>query len=441
VLHLHLCQYEKDWPNKGGYMASFNSLALHIYSLFLEMAPWLLLGFFIAGFLKALLPDKLIVKHLSEPGQKSIIKAALLGVPLPLCSCGVIPVSSHLYNQKAGKGATISFLTSTPSTGIDSILATNALLGPVFAIIRPIYALVTGWLAGTLTDVTTPSPTSAPSHTPHHSNHSAGSIASTMPTTPSRSAKQVIAQILHYGLIFLVRDTRKWLLIGIVLGGVISWAIPTDLGAQYLGNPWISYGLMLVIGIPMYVCATGSIPIAASLVLKGLTPGAALIFLTVGPATNTATLSFISAKLGTKTLLIYLSVISATSLLFALVIDIWAADYMRQFFTEPHLHEVRSFWVYLSSGIFAALLIYSFLPSFTKSTHSAAANPHSIELHIPAITCQGCASTVKSTALTIQGVQDAQVNVNAKTATIFGDFSQSALKKALTEKGYPAKEG
>ncbi|MBS3742222.1 MAG: SO_0444 family Cu/Zn efflux transporter, partial [Candidatus Cloacimonetes bacterium] len=291
-----------------------------IFSLLLEMAPYLLLGFFIAGFLHILIPSDKIYHHLSGNSLSSIIKAAIFGVPLPICSCGVIPVSAYIRKEGAGKGATVSFLSSTPTSGVDSVLATYSLMGPVYAIIRPIAAFFSGILSGSITallDKKTNGEKIKNKPTPANNCVECSSAVNRNENIFSK-----VKSALAYGFDELLEDTGKLLLIGVVIGGLISFLVPEGFIQSYLGNPWLAYPFMLLISIPMYICATGSIPIAASLIMEGMAPGAALIFLIAGPATNTTTIAFITGKLGKKYTFAYIGSIIITAILFGLLLDL-----------------------------------------------------------------------------------------------------------------------
>ncbi len=335
-------------------------IVIIIWNLLLEMSPYLLLGFFITGILHILLPKEKIYRHFAKNNLSGIIKASLFGIPLPLCSCGVIPVAAHLRKEGAGKSSTLAFLTSTPTTGVDSILATYSILGPIFAIIRPVSAFIAGILSGLVSSKIekdehkeiskTFSCTICDINTPH--NHSVYSK---------------IKGIIRYGFLELVGDIWKWLAIGIFIGGILSYFVPTDIAQKYLGNSLISYPLMLVIAIPMYVCATGSIPIAAALILKGMTPGSGLIFLFAGPATNTATLSFVAGKLGKKSLLVYLLTIIITAILFGLLIDhIWYS-YGKDISLLSSGIQMLPQWIKITSSLLLiTLIVVSIFPKREK---------------------------------------------------------------------------
>ncbi|MCD6382397.1 MAG: permease, partial [Candidatus Hydrothermae bacterium] len=276
-------------------------------ALFNSLAPYLLLGFLVAGILHVLLPGDTVVKHLGGRGMMPVIKAALFGVPLPLCSCGVIPVAASLRKEGASRASVLSFLVSTPTTGVDSILATYSLMGPLFAVFRPIAALLMGISLGGITLLTAGHEAEAPA--PKRPN---GQI----------SVARGIKEIAEYAFIELPGDIGKWVIVGVLAGGFLSAVIPQNIFARYLGNPLISFPLMIVVAVPLYVCATGSIPIAAALIAKGLNPGAALAFLIAGPATNTVTITVVGKMLGKKSLVTYLVSIILMALGAGLVFDL-----------------------------------------------------------------------------------------------------------------------
>jgi hypothetical protein len=275
-----------------------------------EMSPYLLFGLFVAGILYVLVSQRLVEKHLGGRGIWPVLKASLFGVPLPLCSCGVIPVSMSLHKHGASKGSTIAFLISTPQTGIDSIIATYSLLGPVFAIFRPVAAFVSGIIGGVFVDLFNPAP----------KDGQPGS-QKCMDECCSGTENRKIARGLKFAFITLPRDIGGAMLVGLVIAAFISVLVPDDFFAEKLGTGIFAMLVMMALGIPMYVCATASIPIAAALMMKGLTPGAALVFLMTGPATNAATFVTIWKIMGRATALIYLAAIAGCSLLSGILLD------------------------------------------------------------------------------------------------------------------------
>ena len=329
---------------------------LHIIN---EMSPFLLLGFLFAGLLHAFVPSKFYTKYLSKRNFKSVVNAALLGIPLPLCSCGVIPTAMSLRREGASKGATTSFLIATPQTGVDSIFATYSLMGLPFAITRPIVALITAIFGGQITNLTdksdseeTNSPEEKEEHCCCHSHkeepneehccchshkeepkeehccchekaeESEGHCCHCEEEIPQNATlMQKFGIALRYAFVDMMEDIGKWLVIGLVIAGLITVFVPQEFFAIFADNTWLSMLLVLAISIPMYVCATGSIPIAVALMMKGLTPGAALVLLMAGPAANMASILVIQKRLGTRTLLAYLSSIIGGAIAGGFVID------------------------------------------------------------------------------------------------------------------------
>jgi uncharacterized protein len=275
-----------------------------------EMSPYLLLGFFIAGLLSVMISPKKVQRHLGGEGFWPVIKATLFGVPLPLCSCGVIPVSASLRRQGAGKGATMAFLLSTPQTGADSIAVTYSLLGPVFALFRPLAAFFTGIVGGMLTKLLTKN-----GHREDPVESDNGQMDEDF------SFRGIVTRVYRYSFITLPKDISKTLLTGLLLAGLISALVPEDFFAEFFTGGFTAMLAMMALGIPIYVCATASVPIAAVLIMKGVSPGAALVFLLTGPATNAATISTIWKILGKSSTVIYLAVVSVSALGSGLLID------------------------------------------------------------------------------------------------------------------------
>jgi len=287
------------------------------WDILVESAPYVLFGFFAAGLLKAYLPEHLVAKHLGEDNAASVIKASLFGIPLPLCSCGVIPAAIELRKQGASKGATSAFLVSVPETGVDSAAITWALLDPVMTIIRPITAFFTAILTGLLINRIPESlqPAAENETEETHCCCQKESAEGSLPQA-TKSHLQRIRHGLAYAFGDLLGDIGKWLLIGIGAAGFIAYLVPGDFFIRYMNNEFLSLVIMLGVGIPLYICASASTPIAAALVLKGLSPGAALVFLLAGPATNAATMTIVARYFGKYALMVYLFSIALCSLFF-----------------------------------------------------------------------------------------------------------------------------
>lgn len=324
------------------------------------MSPYLLLGFLLAGLMHAFVPGKFYTKYLSRKSFRSVLNAALLGIPLPLCSCGVIPTAMSLRKEGASKGAVVSFLIATPQTGVDSIVATFSLMGLPFAIVRPIAALFTAIFGGVIVDKAEPekkccchseekkdeehsccchSKKEEAEHVCHcHSEGEKGEGSCHCHSRKSFFTK--MREALTYAYVDMMEDIGKWLVIGLVVAAAITVLVPTEYFAVFQGNTLASMLLVLCIAMPMYLCATGSIPIAVALMMKGLTPGAALVMLMAGPACNFASMLLIRRSLGLRTMLVYILSIVLGAVAFGYLIDLLQFSGMVDFLYQ--LKEVHS---------------------------------------------------------------------------------------------------
>jgi len=311
-------------------MDFFNNLL----ALSLEAAPWLVLGLVIGGLIKALIPTQLLHKHLSGHGLGSVIKAALFGAPLPLCSCGVIPAALGLRKAGASKPATVSFLVSTPETGIDSVSISYALLGPFMAITRPVAAIVSAITAGLLVGKSEDNTENSTKNIPQESiasccasNEVKEVVEESCCSSEVVNEKAVKNSLLHrawdgivYSFIDLFDKVLFWLCIGIVFAAAVKTFVPVSFLAEW-GSGLAAMLVMLVVGIPMYVCAVASTPIAAGLLLAGVSPGVAMVFLMAGPATNISTLGVIGKELGRRSLIAYLTGVGVIALVTGFIVD------------------------------------------------------------------------------------------------------------------------
>jgi len=276
------------------------------YSIFKEASLFILFGFAVAGILNAFLSPAFVFKHLGRKGFRSIFLASLFGIPLPLCSCSTLPTALALRSKGAGKGATLSFLISTPETSIDSIAITYGLMDVTMTIFRPFAALITALTAGVATE--------------HFVPEEAGSVGVAggtggQSTQQELETRKDVRAGFRYAFVDLFDEISYWLVFGLILSGLLGALLPPDFVTKYLGSGLLPMLLMLVIGIPLYICATASTPIAAALILKGLSPGAALVFLLVGPATNIASLGVLTKEFGKRVVAIYLASIALVSLI------------------------------------------------------------------------------------------------------------------------------
>ncbi len=402
-----------------------------------EMSPYLLLGFFFAGLLYAFMPRQKIEKYFSGNTLKSSVLASLFGVPLPLCSCGVIPTGTALYKNGASKGGTVSFLISTPQTGVDSILATFSLLGLPFAIIRPLAALITGITGGIITGKITP-------------NEKENTIPQ-VETEVKRTFIQKVKAVFQYGFVAFIQDISKWLVIGLVLAAIISALIPDGFFELLNLPPILQMLMILTVSIPMYICATGTIPLAAILILKGLSPGAAFVLLMAGPATNAATITMIGKVLGKKSLFAYLGTIIAGALIFGLVIDyLLPPEWFTQITSEhlAHNHSENSSWWQITSGIIlVALIINGYIQrrltakQCTSETNNNNNNNNKTmetqTIKVNGMTCNHCKTNVESNLEKLSFITSAKVNLNEKSVTITGNnITIEETKKTITALGY-----
>ena len=326
------------------------------------MAPYLLLGFLVAGLLGAFVPVSFIETHLGKRGFWQIVKASLLGVPIPLCSCSVIPVAASIRKHGATRGATVSFLTSTPQTGVDSIAATWGLMGPLFAFFRTVVAFVTGCICGASVE------TFASSHEERREECDEH-CPSCNPAPKAVRWRQVFA----YGFGTLPRDIGRALLVGILISGLLGSLVPDDFFVRHLDSEWLSMLAVLGLGIPLYVCSTGSIPIALAMIGMGLSPGAALVFLITGPATNAATITTVMKTMGKKAVGIYLATLALCSLAAGWTLNrIFNGGLIAG---QVHCHETGAGLIQNIFGIaLTALLIHSVLPR--KKKHPCCGHKH-----------------------------------------------------------------
>jgi uncharacterized membrane protein YraQ (UPF0718 family) len=301
-----------------------SSILLASWGVLLEASPFVLFGFLVAGLLKAFMPDDFVVRHLGGNGLKSILKASAIGVPIPLCSCGVLPAAAGLRKQGAGKGPVASFLISTPETGVDSIAVSWALLDPVMTVARPVAGFMTAVAAGAAVSYAEKFPARQSDEAAVEAGPEA-SCPSSCCCGHSRPEKKNVVEKLRAGLDFafgdLLKDVGAWLFLGVMIAGAISVLVSPETIDRYLSNEYLTMAVMLAISVPLYVCATASTPIAAAFALKGISPGAALVFLLAGPATNAASITVISRMLGKRATAVYLAAIVVMSFLAGMAIN------------------------------------------------------------------------------------------------------------------------
>lgn len=332
------------------------------YHLFYKMAPYLVFGYLFAGVLHIFVRTETVSRHLGKSSVGSVVKASLFGIPLPLCSCSVIPAAMSLRKEGASRGAVLSFLISTPTTGVDSIFATYSLLGGLFTIYRVIASFVTGVLSGIVANLLIKEERKEETEAKEECHLCEGDSDEHSHEGHNHSMFEKIKGVFTYAFVDLLEDTGLALVVGIIIGGAISFFLPEDFIATYLGAGLGAMLVMLLVGIPMYVCATASIPIAAALMLKGLEPGAAFVFLVAGPATNIVTMSVVAKNIGKAALAIYLGSIAISSIGLGLVLNIifehfYTTDSIRYM---VHQRELVPDWAsFASCGILILMIAYN----------------------------------------------------------------------------------
>ena len=414
------------------YLKGFFGELLNIIA---EMSPYLLLGFLFAGILYLLFPKKKVKKYMGSNRRGAVINASLLGIPLPLCSCGVIPTGLSFYRNGASKGSTVSFLISTPQTGVDSILVTYSLLGLPFALIRPVIALFTGIAGGFITnridktDIIT-----------EEEEKGKGLPAGFFPR---------IREMFRYAFVEFLQDISGWLVAGLGIAALISVIVPDNFFAGVAGNDLVEMLIILVAAIPVYICATASVPIAAVLMLKGLSPGAALVLLMAGPATNAATITMITRVMGRRALMAYLFSISLGALFFGLIINrllpaSWfAVD--RIIGHAGHEHQILPDWLMYSSAVLLVLLIINgYIQKWLKAGKqekdyqlkvSDMSNIHKIK--VEGMTCNHCKSNVESALSSLEGIRSAYADIRSGDVVIDADsIDDKLIREKIESIGY-----
>lgn len=399
-----------------------------IWKMFLEMSPFLLLGFAFAGILHVLIPKEVVTKQIGKKNIWSTIKATILGVPLPLCSCGVIPTGVSFYKNGASKGATNAFLISTPQTGIDSILITSSLMNWPWAIARPIIALITGVFGGFLTD-----------KMDIEENEVLEDLESCNDCTVTEKEHWLV-EIFNYAFLEFLPDISRQLVVGILIAVAITMFIPPTVFSNYLTNPVFNMLLILVASIPLYVCATGSVPIASSLLVLGVSPGAVLVFLMAGPATNAATISVLWKSLGKKATMAYLISIIGGALFFGLLIDyvLPAEWFMIAKSVNTHVHGEGESWIAIISAItLIGLILYVEFRKIVPKQIIIMKNSNTYV--VDGMTCNHCKNSVETNLSKLENIDEVIVNLENKTVLVTGSATADEIKKIVDGLGYSYK--
>jgi hypothetical protein len=411
-------------------MMDIQSFFISLLNVVCEMAPYLLLGFFIAGMLHVFVPQKFYANYLSRNNKLSVLWAALLGVPLPLCSCGVIPTAIGLRNEKASKGAIASFLIATPQTGIDSILATFSLMGLGFAIIRPTAALITGVCGGLLVNRLVRE----------------DDIRDDATTSCQIESGNKIWRVLKYAYYDMLRDIGLRLLIGLIVAALIQVAVPDEFFLSFGSQPLLQMLVILIIAVPMYICSTGSIPVAAALMMKGLSPGAALVMLMAGPAVNLASILVVHKSMGRRFTSIYLMTIVGFAVLFGLLLN--ATEFFNSQLSTFNSHAaccmstsaMPSTFKIVCATVLTLLIIFALMMKlFSKFTSKKTLDPDVTVYRVEDMHCSHCEAAVVRAVEDLPGVEKAKAIASANTLTIKGSATEEAIRAAVEGIGYTFK--
>ncbi len=419
---------------------TLTGILVAIWEVTAQMAAFLILGFLVAGLLSIFIDPKWLERHLGGRGLGPVLRASLFGVPLPLCSCGVIPVAASLRSHGASKAATTAFLLSTPQTGVDSIMITYTMLGPLFAVFRPVMALLTGLLGGSAVQLLDSSSAQTASSMESSSGSEVPDVRGFLPR---------LKAALEYGLVTLPADIGKALLVGVVIAGVLSALIPADFLARYLGQGALSIALMMLVGIPLYVCATASVPLAVGFIMIGASPGAALAFLIAGPATNAATITTIGKVLGRKTTIIYLATVAVSAFFGGLLLNWllpWVQTALPAFSFSEHHHEQLGWFDHLSAGVLIVVMTRAWW--LARQNHCGCdgescdldSQANQLQLEVTGMNCSHCSASVQRILQELPGVISAQVSLEEGRAVVQGNnLDTPKMIQAVAGLGYQAK--
>ena len=375
-----------------------------------EMSPYLLLGFLIAGVLHAFVPTSVYSRYLSGTGWRSVVAAALFGIPLPLCSCGVLPTAVSLRRGGASCAASTSFLIATPQTGVDSIAATFSMMGLPFAILRPVAALVTAMLGGNVVGAI------ERRGKLEQKNECGDSCTMAEPLKPTLLGR--VWEALRYGFYEMIQNIGRWLVLGLVVATLITVLVPDDFFQTYARWPLLNMVIIVLVAVPMYICATGSIPIAAALMMKGLSPGCALVMLMAGPAANMASMLVISQSFGRKAMWAYLASIVAGAIGFGVLVDYWPGLREVFFNAMPHhhgamSHEMSVGWLNWVCSIFLIVMLVVGITANQVKSYQIKHNKTNTmkEYRVKGMMCNHCKATVEKGLSQLEGAEKVTVDL------------------------------
>ena len=401
-------------------------------SMLNSMSPYLLLGFFIAGLLHAFVPSAIYSRYLAGTGLRSVVTAAAFGIPLPLCSCGVLPTAVALRRSGASRAASTSFLIATPQTGVDSIAATYSMMGLPFAILRPVAALVTSLIGGLA--VGHWERKGALDDHMEEGNYEFSEL-------PKGFWNKVL-ETFKYGFFDMMQSIGRWLLIGLVVATLITVLLPDDFFSAYARWPLLNMFIIVAVAVPMYVCATGSIPIAAALMLKGMSPGCALVLLMAGPAANMASMFVVNNAFGRKATVVYLLSIIGGAIGFGVLVDYLPG--MRDLFVNALPSHVMhhgmhgASWFNTVCSIFLLCMIVLALGA--KYWKSYQINHHKTatvkEFKVKGMMCAHCKANVEKGLAALPGVEKVTVDLAKGTALVEGFVPDQLVIDCIEDLGY-----
>ena len=396
------------------------------------MSPYLLLGFLIAGVLHAFVPSAIYSRYLSGTGLRSVATAAAFGIPLPLCSCGVLPTAVALRRSGASRAASTSFLIATPQTGVDSIMATYSMMGLPFAILRPVAALVTSLIGGL-----------AVGHWERK-----GALDDVHDKTNYEFSElpkgfwNKVRETFKYGFFDMMQSIGRWLLLGLVIATLITVLLPDDFFSTYARWPLLNMVIIVAVAVPMYVCATGSIPIAAALMLKGMSPGCALVLLMAGPAANVASMFVVNNAFGRKATIVYLLSIIGGAMGFGVLVDYWPG--LREIFINALPCHVMHHGMHGASwfstagsvallGMIVAALGAKYWKSYQIKRNKTTAMK---EFKVKGMMCAHCKANVEKGIAALPGVEKVTVDLAKGTALVEGSIPDQLIIDCIEDLGY-----
>ncbi len=401
-------------------------------SMLNSMSPYLLLGFFIAGLLHAFVPSAIYSRYLAGTGLRSVVTAAAFGIPLPLCSCGVLPTAVALRRSGASRAASTSFLIATPQTGVDSIAATYSMMGLPFAILRPVAALVTSLIGGLA--VGHWERKGALDDHVEEGNYEFSEL-------PKGFWNKVL-ETFKYGFFDMMQSIGRWLLIGLVVATLITVLLPDDFFSAYARWPLLNMFIIVAVAVPMYVCATGSIPIAAALMLKGMSPGCALVLLMAGPAANMASMFVVNNAFGRKATVVYLLSIIGGAIGFGVLVDYLPG--MRDLFVNAlpshvmhHGMHGASWFNTLCSIFLLCMIVLALGAKYWKSyqiNHHKTATMK--EFKVKGMMCAHCKANVEKGLAALPGVEKVTVDLAKGTALVEGFVPDQLVIDCIEDLGY-----